>query len=97
MTNSTTAFALSVPALPTKAFLSSPRTTTCSRSQTSSFLGTARPIGFFARDDHVATTLEEQQQTKRSIGRWTMMPIGVPKVSIHSFFVYHFVHSGSLS
>lgn len=81
MTNSTPAFALSIPALPTRASLSSPHTTTCSRSQTSSFLGVARPLGFFAREDQMTTTLEKEQQTKRSIGRWTMMPIGVPKVS----------------
>lgn len=48
---------------------------TCSRRQPSSFLASGRSLSFFAKSA-VSTP------PRRSVGRWTMMPIGVPKVRL---------------
>ncbi|CDF40400.1 ATP-dependent Clp protease proteolytic subunit [Chondrus crispus] len=48
----------------------------CSPRQPSAFLGSGRPLSFFARTERaVAAPCQE-----KPLGRWTMMPIGVPKV-----------------
>ncbi|CAN8075041.1 unnamed protein product [Agarophyton chilense] len=70
---STTAFAASAAVSPTSS-LSSRATSSCGvRRQPSSFLSSSRPLGFFARNIVPVGR-------SRSVGRWTMMPIGVPKV-----------------
>ncbi|KAI0566757.1 ATP-dependent Clp protease proteolytic subunit [Gracilaria domingensis] len=70
---SLTAFAASA-ALPLSSTLSSRAPASYEvRRQPSSFLSSSRPLGFFA-------SKTVPMVRSRSIGRWTMMPIGVPKV-----------------